>query len=81
MVTVVQAYISKKRELSCFFEIAKFLFFRCIVFFKTAFNSKFDSKRTCTTAISNCLFTPISENPRGFSFWFLPAYRQAGLQS
>jgi hypothetical protein len=32
-------------------------------------------------AISNCWFSPTSENPRGFSVWCVLACRQAGLQS
>ena len=32
-------------------------------------------------AISNCSFSPTSENPRGFSALCVPTHRQAGLQS
>tara|TARA_R110002167_G_scaffold79828_1_gene219848 strand:- start:54 stop:191 length:138 start_codon:yes stop_codon:yes gene_type:complete len=28
-----------------------------------------NKKRLTTMAISNCLFSPTSENPRGFSTW------------
>jgi hypothetical protein len=31
-------------------------------------------------ALSNFLFSPTSENPQGFSVWYVFAYRQAGLQ-
>ena len=57
MVTIAQVYISKKERYPDFFVTGKLLFLSYIVFFKTALNSKFDSKRTCPTgtpAIVHC---------------------------
>ncbi|ADF51081.1 hypothetical protein ZPR_0731 [Zunongwangia profunda SM-A87] len=57
MVTIAQVYISKKERYPDFFVTGKLLFLSYIVFFKTALNSKFASKRTCATGtmrIANC---------------------------
>ena len=57
MVTIAQVYISKKERYPDFFVTGKLLFLSYIVFFKTAFNSKFDSRRTRATGtpcIINC---------------------------
>ena len=67
MVTVAQAYISKKRELSC-----KYLILSSLDLFKTTFISKFDSKRTCATGTTynrNCGFVACGNNCVSINVW------------
>jgi len=42
---------------------------------------RYKNNESTTMAISNCSFSPTSENPCGFSVWCVPAYWQAGLKS
>ena len=67
MVTIAQVYISKKERYPDFFVTGKLLFLSYIVFFKTALNSKFASKRTCATATMYKNNSRDSSKIKGFS--------------
>ena len=43
--------------------------------------STLNKKRITTMAINNCLFSPTSENPRGFSVWCILAKLSANSRN